>query len=253
VPGFPEGYRHFLGFAASALDTFMAWTRAMPTSALVHGDTADLREAEGSAGGALFIVSHMGNNEVARALLDDATRARLTLLVHTRHAENYNRLIRMARPDAAADLMQVSELGPESAIALKERIDAGQWVVIAGDRTPVSGKSHTVRVPFLGRTAPFSHGPYILAALLGCPVYTLFCIRAGREYRLDVRKFADRIDLPRNTRREALEGYVERFAAILESYALKTPMQWYNFFDFWEGEDGPDRRAEDGAPGGKRS
>jgi predicted LPLAT superfamily acyltransferase len=241
VPGFGDGYRHFLGFAASALDTFMAWTGGLPPDALVRGDVGDLAAAEASSQGAVFIVSHMGNNEVARALLDDTTRRRLTLLVHTRHAENYNRLIRTFRPDAAFDLMQISELGPESAIALKERVDAGRWVVIAGDRTPVSGKAHTSRVPFLGQPAPFSHGPYVLAALLGCPVYTLFCMREGRHYRLDIRRFADRIDLPRSKRRESLAGYAARFAGILETYALKSPRQWYNFFDFWEG--GDDRRT----------
>ena len=246
TPGFSDGYRHFLGFAASALDTFMAWTRGLPADALVRGEVGDLVEAEASARGAVFIVSHMGNNEVARALLDDATRQRLTLLVHTRHAENYNRLIRTFRPDAAFDLMQVSELGPESAIALRERIEAGQWVVIAGDRTPVSGQAHTSRAPFLGRLAPFSHGPYVLAALLDCPVYTLFCLREGRQYRLDVREFAARIDLPRSGRREALAAHAARFAQILETAALKAPLQWYNFFDFWEGGDDPDRRSSGG-------
>jgi predicted LPLAT superfamily acyltransferase len=248
--GFADSYRHFLSFAGAALDTFMAWTGGLPARALVRADVDDLAPAEASTRGALFIVSHMGSNEVARALLDDTTRRRLTLLVHTRHAENYNRLIRSFRPDAAFDVMQVSELGPETAIALQERIDSGRWVVIAGDRTPISGQAHTSPVPFLGRPAPFSHGPYVLAALLDCPVYTLFCLRVGRAYHLEVRRFADRIELPRAARRDALTAHAARFAAILETYALKAPQQWYNFFDFWEGQDDADPT---GAMGGKRA
>jgi len=242
-PGFIDGYRHFLSFAIGALDTFAAWTGRLPASALIRGDLPDLAEAERSEEGALFIVSHIGSIEVARALLDPETRSRLTILVHTRHAENYSRLIRTFRPDAAFDVMQVSELGPESAIALKERIDRGRWVVIAGDRTPVTGQAHTSPVPFLGRKARFSHGPYILAALLGCRVYTLFCRREGRHYRLDVRKFSDRVTLPRSSRRAALAEYAAQFAKRLERQALEDPWQWYNFYDFWADGDRPDEPA----------
>jgi predicted LPLAT superfamily acyltransferase len=235
--GFRDGYRHFLSFAIGALDAFIAWTGGMPKTTLLVSDGHDLAEAERSTKGALFLVSHLGSIEVARALLDDATRDRLTLLVHTRHAENYNRLVRKFRPEAAFDVLQVSELGPESAIALKARIDAGRWVVIAGDRTPVSGLAHTSPAPFLGRAAPFSHGPYILAALLDCPVYTLFCLGEDRRYRLDVRKFSDRIQLSRSDRRAALGENAVRYARILEGYAINNPMQWYNFYDFWAGGD----------------
>jgi len=88
-------------------------------------------------------------------------------------------------------------------------------------------------VSFLGRPAPFSQGPYILGSLLECPVYTLFCLRHGGHHILDVEKFADRIDLPREGRQEVLDHYVGLFASRLETYARQCPLQWYNFFDFW--------------------
>jgi predicted LPLAT superfamily acyltransferase len=238
APGFWDGYRHFLSFGTRALDTFIGWTKGMPADSLFLGETAALQEAEQSTKGAVFIVSHLGNIDLSRALLDEVTRKRLVLLVHTRHAENYNRIIRKFRPEAAVDSIQVSELGPESAIALQERIERGQWVVIAGDRTPVSGNAHTSSIPFLGEPAPFSHGPYILASLLGCPVYTLFCMREGRRYRLDIQKLADRVELPRQNRGSSLKAYATDFARVLEVYALEDPYQWYNFFDFWAGYDG---------------
>jgi predicted LPLAT superfamily acyltransferase len=106
-------------------------------------------------------------------------------------------------------------------------------VVIAGDRIPVSGDRHVASVPFLGRPAGFALGPYVLGALLDCPVYALFCLRAGRRYRLDVFKLADRIVLPRGDRTGALQNYAAAFAGRLEDYARKDPYQWYNFFDFW--------------------
>jgi predicted LPLAT superfamily acyltransferase len=153
--------------------------------------------------------------------------------VHTRHAVNYNRLLREFRPEAALNLVQVSEIGPGTAIALQQRIDRGEWVVIAGDRTPVSGGAHVSFVPFLGQEAGFPNGPWILGALLRCPVHLLFCVRIGDGWRMTLEPFADRIVLDRKDRRDALRGHAAAYALRLEAYARAFPLQWYNFFDFW--------------------
>lgn len=229
---FSTGLRHFMSFAGRALDTFIGWTGDMRPGLIRPGVIADLQAAQNDSRGALFIIAHVGNVDLARALLDAETRQRLLILVHTRHAENYNRLLREYRPEAAVNTRQVTELGPAAAVDLKERVEQGSWVVIAGDRVPVSSDRVT-RLPFLGAEAPFSQGPYILASLLECPVYTLFCMRKGDHFVLDVEKLADRIVLPRGDREAALQTYVSIFAARLERYALQDPLQWYNFFDFW--------------------
>ncbi|GAB2179344.1 glycosyltransferase family 2 protein [Dongia sp. agr-C8] len=232
-PGFWDGYRHFFSFATRTLDTFIAWTGGAGAEMVVRGEAAVLAEAEASPHGAIFVISHQGSVDLARAVLDDETRKRLTILVHTRHAQNYSRLLGRFRPEAVVDMMQVSELGPAAAIALREKVEGGSWIVIAGDRTPITGDRHVSMVPFLGQPAGFAQGPYVLAALLDCPVYALFCLRTGRRYRLDVHKLADRIVLPRGDRAGALQNHTAAFARLLEDYALRDPYQWYNFFDFW--------------------
>jgi predicted LPLAT superfamily acyltransferase len=232
-PGFADGYRHFLSFARRGLDTFIGWAQAMPADAIQPGDLAALPAAVADPRGALVIVAHLGNVDIARAMLDPQTRDRLLILVHTRHAENYNKVLREFAPAAGLNTFQVSELGPETAISLQQRIEQGDWVVIAGDRTPVMSQGRTVEADFLGQKAAFSAGPYILASLLECPVYLLFCLREGDHYRLSFEKFSDRIELPRAERGQRLQEYAAKFAARLQDYALRDPYQWYNFFDFW--------------------
>ncbi|HET7594731.1 MAG TPA: acyltransferase, partial [Stellaceae bacterium] len=76
-------------------------------------------------------------------------------------------------------------------------------------------------------------GPYVLAHLLGCPVYLMFCLREGGRYRVYFERFADRIELPRRGKEAALADLAARYARRLEAYCLRDPFQWYNFFDFW--------------------
>ena len=232
-PRWPEGYRHFMSFARRALDSFIAWMGRMPSDAVAPVEIAALEEAKAQARGAVFIVSHHGNVDVSRALLDAKNRERVVVLMHTRHAENYNRVLREFNPEAAVNTLQVTEIGPDTAIALQQRVDAGDWLFIAGDRTPVGGGRRTSTARFLGSEAEFSQGPYLMALLLDCPVYLFFCQRAGDRYELRVERLADRIVLPRGRRAEALAGYAAAYAARLEKHVLEDPFQWYNFYDFW--------------------
>ncbi len=232
-PGWRDGYRHFLSFARRALDTFGAWMGRMPAGAVVPVEVAALETAKAQPRGAVFVVSHHGNVDISRALLDARTRQRVVVLTHTRHAENYNRILREFNPEAAVNMLQVTEMGPETAIALQQRIDGGDWLFIAGDRTPVGGGRRTSRAPFLGAQAEFSQGPYLMAALLDCPVYLFFCRREGDHYGLRIEELADRVVLPRGRRAEALAGYVAAYASRLEKHVLEDPFQWYNFYDFW--------------------
>lgn len=231
-PGTAEEFRHFMDFAGRALDTFAAWSGAIPAGCLAVDEA--VARAAADPGGALLVVSHHGNAELSHALMDQALRRRLTVLVHTRHARNYNRLLEAHRGEAAARMLEVTELGPETAILLRQRMEAGEWIAMAGDRVPVQSQGRTSRVPFLGETAAFSQGPWLLASLLDCPVYLLFCRRTGRgTWSLSLEPFAERIDLPRGKRQEALDQWAGRYAARLERECREAPFQWYNFFDFW--------------------
>ena len=80
---------------------------------------------------------------------------------------------------------------------LRDKLAAGEHVAIVGDRVSVRHQERSLRVPFLGRPAPFPEGPFVLASLLECPVYLLFCFKIDGRYRMFLEPFADPFVLPR--------------------------------------------------------
>ncbi|HLI79453.1 MAG TPA: glycosyltransferase [Candidatus Binataceae bacterium] len=242
-PGWMGTFRHSFGFARKTVDTFAAWLGGIAPGSVVAIDRCELDRATASGQGILLIVSHLGNIEISRALLDDAQRSRIKILVHTVHAQNFARVIRRFRPDAMADTIQVTEMNPGTMIALKEAIERGDWVAIAGDRTPVRGDERISVAPFLGQDAPFPQGPYVLAHLLECPVYLMFCMQQNGGYGLYFEMFAERITLPRRDKQAAISAWAGRYAKRLESFCLMDPFQWYNFFDFWQMPSSSDKVA----------
>jgi predicted LPLAT superfamily acyltransferase len=237
VPTWWDGYRHFSSFGAKSLDAFIAWCDPDRIAELKVTGAAPLDELGATGQGVLLIVSHLGNSELSRATLRNRFKRDVYALLHTRHAHFYNGVIRAMRPDAANHTIEVDQIGPETAIALRDRVEKGDWIAIAGDRTPLSGSVRSVRVPFLGADAPFSTGAYLLASIMGCPVYLMFCLRTGDTHEVTFEKFADRITLPRGKRDEALADYAASYARRLEHYCIEAPTQFYNFYDFWAAGD----------------
>ncbi len=232
-PGWFTSLRHFMSFGGAALDKLAAWTGSIPLKDIENAEGGALDAAYATGKGALVLTAHLGNPEVIRAVAGLTNRARVNVLVHTVHAVRFNALINAFSKSASVRMIQVTEVGPDTAILLQTAIDKGEWVVMVGDRVPVTGNTRIGWASFLGEPAPFAQGPYILGSILKCPVYLLFCLRMGNRFRIFFEPFAERIDLPRGNRNKAIASYVGRYAARLEAHLRLAPLQWFNFFDYW--------------------
>jgi predicted LPLAT superfamily acyltransferase len=232
-PGWSDSFRHFHSFARKSIETFGAWIGSAGSCSVDPASLRELEKASAGGRGIVLIVSHLGNIELSRALLDPADQSRIAALVHTRHAENYNRVLRRFSRAAALNTIQVDSIGPDTILALKDLVERGGWIAIAGDRTPVQAGERVSQAPFLGEMASFPQGPYILAHLLSCPVYVMFCLRETGEHRVYFEKIAEHVDLPRRGKDAALAELAAHYARRLEEFCLRDPLQWYNFFDFW--------------------
>lgn len=233
-PGRFASLRHFVAFAECMLDKLMVWAGGLdPLRCIVEGAELCAEAARAGKGG-LIVTSHLGNFEASRALAGAYTDARrIHVLVHTRHAERFNRLMAELNPSSQLNLIQVTELDAPMAMFLAARVAEGDFIVMTGDRIPVSDSGAMLEADFLGQRAPFPIGPWVLAAVLGVPVFLMWPTAEGRGFRVRFERFRDRIRLPRREREAALQPIVQDFAARLEAQVRRTPLQWFNFFDFW--------------------
>ena len=236
APRWRDTWRHLFAFAESGLDKLVAWMGEVELSQIDFADRALFDALLASGRGAVLIGAHLGNLEMARALATGQQLAVVNAVVYTQHAQQFNRMLARANPRFGVNLLQLSGLGPDTAIRLQDKIEHGELLVIFGDRTPPleGGASERVsEVEFLGAPASFAHGPLILASLLDCPVYLFFCLREGARYRIHFELFAQRIELPRRERQQRLGHLLQQYAKRLQAHCLNAPYQWFNFYDFW--------------------
>ncbi|MCI1026305.1 glycosyltransferase family 2 protein [Pantoea dispersa] len=233
-----SSYRHFLRFGNSMLDKVASWRGDLQWGRDIDfapGAEAVIRAAEGK--GQLILASHLGDIEACRAMAKQVSGLVINALVFTDNAQRFRAVLESIAPKAGVNLLPVSDIGPDTAILLQQKLDAGEWVAIVGDRTAVQrqrgGERRVVWSEFMGQPAPFPQGPFVLAAALRCPVLLMFALRQQGKLRVHCEAFADPLPLPRNGRQQALQAAVDRYAARLQHHALLAPLDWFNFYDFW--------------------
>ena len=228
-------FGQFMAFADALLDKLDMWNGRLKFEDIEIVDPARLRDQLRGERGQMLVGAHLGNLEVCRALAELGEKVTMNVLVHTRHAERFNRLLGEAGATSLR-LIQVSELNPAVMLQLSQRLENGEWLAIAGDRVPLHG-GRNVQVNFLGHPAPFPQGPWLLAGLLKCPVNLLFCLKHEGRYRVTLEPFANAVQWRRSDREQVIAEWATRYAERLGHYCLEAPQQWFNFYPFWKTDD----------------
>jgi predicted LPLAT superfamily acyltransferase len=235
-PSSGEVFTQILRFAQTTLDAFFlvaGKTAPFRVTTTGHQHLASLRDGKR---GAILLGAHLGSFYAMRAQ-SDVENLPLYAVVYTKNARRINDALERIDPGKNAKLIQMGE-GIDFVLRIKELIEGGAIVAILADRAPAStgeGGARTVTARLLGSPARFPAGPYLLASMLRCPVYLTFGLyRDPNRYDLYCEPFAERIELPRKEREEALASYAQRYADRLEHYVRLAPDNWFNFYDFWE-------------------
>lgn len=228
-------FGQFMAFADALLDKLDVWNGKLRIEQIEIVDPAQLRHQLRGERGQMLVGAHLGNLEVCRALAELGEQVTMNVLVHTKHAERFNRLLGEAGASHLR-LIQVSELDPAIMLQLSQRLDRGEWLAIAGDRVPLHG-GRNVRVDFLGHQAAFPQGPWLLAGLLKCPVNLLLCLKQQGRYQVILEPFAEAVQWKRSDRQQVIAQWTARYAERLGQYCLQAPQQWFNFYPFWKTDD----------------
>nr|WP_304188181.1 glycosyltransferase family 2 protein [Hafnia alvei] len=246
VPSNLTSYQHFLRFGGAMLDKIASWRGELHVGHdVVFAPGAEETLNVSDPRGKLLLASHLGDVEACRALAQLQGSKTINALVFSDSAQRFKQIMEEMAPQAGLNMLPVNDIGPDTAILLKEKLDRGEWIAIVGDRIAVTtqrgGEWRVCWSRFMGQIAPFPQGPFILASILRCPVDLIFALRQQDKLRIHCEPFADPLLLPRATRQQALQNTVDRYAERLEHYALQSPLDWFNFFDFWQLPDTKDK------------
>jgi len=222
-------FRHFLSFGIALIDRTAILARKTRHFSFSFDGEEHLRTAVAEGRGVLLLTAHVGNWEAAGQLL-----TRLDVPINVTGFDNETSEIRSLLNQASKANFRLIPLtgSPTDTIPLVAAMRRGEIVAILGDR---SYGSPSVPISFLGETAHFPIGAYVMAAIAGAPLVHVFNLRErGGHYRF-IAFPPQRPQMPAHDKRDAyLRECAARFAGDLESIIRRDPLQWYNFYPFWE-------------------
>ncbi len=227
-----EVLAHFSVFAQVTMDRLFFARRALAGIEIHRTGNHHLEALAREKRGAILLGAHLGSFEAMRAA-SDVEQFPVTIVGHFENARMINAVLERLDPGQSSRVVHVGRDPIALALTLRDRLAQGGMIALLADRVGLNDKS--IAVQFFGAPARFATGPFLLAAILKCPIYLVFGIyRAPDRYELFCEPFADQIVLPRSRRDEVLQDEVARYARRLEVYARQAPDNWFNFFDFWE-------------------
>ena len=174
--------------------------------------------------GGILISAHIGNFELAQyffkgRLTDTSISIVITDQDH-QHIKDY--LNQYLKKDEMQFIIVKDDLS--HIFEINAALSQNRIICISGDRYLENTKS--MEAEFLGKTAKFPLGPFHIGSRLNVPVLFVYVMREPkRHYHL----YARRVEVKSRNPQDLLEKYVQSVTEIVHKY----PLQWFNFYDFW--------------------
>jgi predicted LPLAT superfamily acyltransferase len=193
-----------------------------------------LHEMSHKGCGGVLIGAHMGNWEIAGQLLERIdTTVNIVMLEaeHERIRKILDEVLINRRFQVIPQKEDFSHL-----FMIDRAFRNNEFVVIHGDRF-LEG-ANTVTVSFMGRSARFPTGPLYMASRHQVPVSFVYTMKDSATHYHFYATPGHVFPYPSKmkTRKEDIRKMVESYVSSLEIIVRKYPLQWFNYYHFWEEE-----------------
>jgi len=189
------------------------------------------REHRAGGRGAIFLMSHFGNWELAARLF---ARKGMPLMLHLGEKRD-EQIEKKQKRDLARDGVRVATASAASGGSPFDLLESvrllrgGGCVSIAGDRIQREGQRQADAL-FFGRRTRVPLAPHLLAQKAGVPIFTLFTVRVQRmEYRIVLQGPDTVLRKAGPDGTDPVQASVDRYLSRVEDMVRRHPEHWYRF------------------------
>ncbi len=193
-----------------------------------------LREMANNKTGGIIVNAHIGNFEIAGQLLERLQTKINVLMLDAEHQQIKKYLSNVLVNKDVKIIPLQSDYS--HIVPISEALINKELIAMAGDRYIENSK--VFDTDFMGKKALLPAGPFYLAARFGVPVTFAFAMKESKthyHFYATKPKYVKRFNNPEEQDKE-LKSFVEKYAQEFERILKKYPLQWFNYYQFWENE-----------------
>lgn len=190
----------------------------------------NLRNLLAEKKGGVLISAHIGNFEIAEHFFADIDFDCQINLVTTDQEVTVIKeyLESVSVKESSIKFIYVKE-DMSHIFEINEALSKNELICFTGDRYFEGSKF--LEGELLGKKAKFPAGPFLIASRLGVPVVYVYVMKENNlHYHLYAR-------LSEQVKKRDAQGLLNSYTRNLESMIRKYPLQWFNYFDFWDDVD----------------
>ncbi len=183
--------------------------------------------------GAIILMSHMGNWEIAAHLLKKKG-TEILLYMGIKNKEQLEKMQKASLVQSGIKIIAVEKDGgsPYDIIEGINFLKEGGVVAMTGDRIWKQDQK-SVKVKFLNHEASIPEIPFVLSLLSGAPILIFFAFRTGKSsysFSFSEPRYVEPAD--RKARKEKISETAQWYADKLEASLREHPFEWYHFDNF---------------------
>jgi predicted LPLAT superfamily acyltransferase len=221
-------YRNYYLLGQSIIDKVVVMS-GIPNKFSFDFDGEDhLREIVALQKGGLLLSAHLGNWEIAGHLLKRLDTRINIVMFDGEHRQIKEYIAAVTGKRNVNVILIKNDLS--HIYAISDAFRNNELVCMHADRFIEGNK--TLTSEFLGETARFPMGPFVLAAKFKVPVSFVFAMKeTPLHYHFFASKIKDYAHLSKDT---LMQEMLNDFVGEMESMVKKYPEQWYNYYNFWQ-------------------
>jgi len=186
-----------------------------------------LNEMVGQNKGGLLLSAHIGNWEIAGQLLE-RLGTEMHIVMYDGEEQKLKDYLESITEKQGVHIILIKE-DLSHIYAIQEALAKNAFVCMHADRFLEGNK--TISAIFLNQKAAFPAGPFLLARTFQVPVSFVFALKDNAyQYHF----YASRSKIYTGPKELTILEMLKDYCAAMENTVKKYPLQWFNYYDFWE-------------------
>ncbi len=227
-PNIISQFKHIYAYANSLADKMLVYSGNYDVKNIVFEEINQKEELYNdinSKKGVFFICNHIGNIEIMQSLLlNRKENFKINIFLSKKQSKIFNGFLEKIKVEFPVKLYPIEDIGIDTGAELKESLDKGDVVFIAGDRLSESNTNKNEPYKMFSHNVYLPKGTFKLAKLMKVPVYYISAIKINKKYHIYIQK--------QNELKEDI--MMREYIKFLEKSTLINPYQFFHFYKFFE-------------------
>lgn len=219
-------YQSYLIFGKTIIDKTAIYAGLRNKFTYEFDGIENLKQLLAEKKGGVLISAHMGNFEIAEHFFSDIDLDFQINLVTTDQEvtaiKEYMESVAVQK--STSKFIYIKE-DMSHIFDINAALAKNELICFTGDRYFEGSKY--LEAELLGKKAKFPAGPFLIASRLGVPVVFVYVMK---EKNLHYHLYARVAHVKKRDTEGVLNAYVHNLESMIEKY----PLQWFNYFDFWD-------------------